>query len=58
MTDMFNWIVNQNGKAFVKSGSDNVPVFGVINPTGQPYLRALNNGAWTDDLLNLPVFTE
>ena len=53
---MFDWIVNKKGKAYVKIGNDNIPVFGAIAPNGQYYIRSLENGTWTDRILSLPSF--
>ena len=53
---LVDWIDNKNGKAFVGSGNDRVPV-GVITPqSGQAYLRTYADGKWTNNLVNLPTF--
>jgi|GEM_PF-1453552 len=57
---MYDWIVNKKGKAFIRDSQGNqVFIFGAIsNTTGQQYLRAAQDGRWTDDLLseNIPAF--
>ncbi|GAA2568906.1 DUF3892 domain-containing protein [Microbacterium binotii] len=48
--------VDDNGKAYVGSGSSRVSV-GVVKPQyGQPYLRTYADGEWTNNLLSLPTF--
>jgi len=50
---MFDWIVNKNGKAYIKKEEKTILVYGANSPNGQ-YIRALDNGEWVDDLLDLP----
>lgn len=52
---MFDWIVNKQGRAFVKIGDKTVFVLGANSPTGQ-YIRSVEGGKWTDELLKLPEF--
>ncbi|MGN7964915.1 DUF3892 domain-containing protein [Microbacterium sp. 22179] len=48
--------VDDNGKAYVGSGSSRVSV-GVVKPQqGQPFLRTYADGKWTNNLVNLPTF--
>lgn len=53
--DMYDWIVGQNGKAYVRNINTNDPVyiFGAIAPNGKKYIRTAENGQWTDLLIDL-----
>lgn len=51
---MFDWVVNKKGRAYLNINGVIIPVFGAISPTGQAYLRCLQNNSWTDELLDLP----
>lgn len=49
------WI-DDNGKAYVGTGTSEVPV-GVMRPQGHtPYLRTYADGQWNNNLLSLPPF--
>lgn len=52
---MFDWIVNKQGKAFVKKGDNYIPVLGANSQIG-PYIRCAIDGEWTDDLLGVNDF--
>lgn len=53
---LVEWIDNENGKAYVGSGSQRVNV-GTVHPQGgTPYLRTYADGEWTNNLLALPRF--
>jgi len=56
---MFDWIVNKQGKAYIVS-TDNkrIFVYGAKNPSGQDYIRSIEEGKWTDKLLELEEFQE
>ncbi|TFB18210.1 DUF3892 domain-containing protein [Microbacterium sp. 3H14] len=48
--------VEDDGKAYVGSGSGRSLV-GVVKPSnGQPYLRTYADGQWNNNLLSLPTF--
>jgi hypothetical protein len=48
--------VDDNGSAYVGSGSQQVEV-GTVHPSGSaPYLRTLADGTWSNNLLSLPTF--
>jgi hypothetical protein len=51
---MFDWIVNQKGRASVRRKRDTnlVSVFGANASTGG-YIRCAENGKWTNDLLEV-----
>jgi hypothetical protein len=52
---MFDWIVNKKGRAFVKlEDGVLVNVYGTITASGQQYIRCLDKGEWTNQLLKLP----
>lgn len=47
--------VDDNGRAYVGSGTSRVSV-GVMKPQyGQPYLRTYADGKWTNNLVDLPT---
>ena len=50
--EVYDWIKNKGGKAYVVSGSNRVAV-GVVNAT-PPYIRTFADGVYTDNLLALP----
>ncbi len=51
---MFDWIVNKKGRAYIKKNDGKVVfIFGANAPTGQ-YIRSVEDGKWTDELLSLP----
>lgn len=53
---LVNWLDNNNGIAYVGSGSDRVNV-GVVHPqSGQSYVRTYADRKWTNNLLELPTF--
>lgn len=55
LPNMYDWIVNKKGQAYIRDTAGNqIAVFGAVSPNGQTYLRAVKNGAWSDDLLTLP----
>lgn len=56
LAGMFDWIVNKKGQAYVKKsdGGIAIPVFGAVAPTGQQYIRCINNNTWSNELLDLP----
>lgn len=55
---MVDWIDNQNGTAKVRggNGASDIPV-GTVHPAGRAaYLRTYADGAWTNNLLELPTY--
>lgn len=53
--DMYDWIKNKGGVAFVRDRSGNtVRVETAISPSGTKYVRTYADGIWTDNLLSLP----
>jgi hypothetical protein len=53
---LVDWIDNEDGKAYVGSGSQRVSV-GTVHPQGgTPYLRTYSDGEWTNNFLALPSF--
>ena len=55
---MFDWIVNNKGVAYIRADENkDIFVFGANSLAGK-YIRALEDGKWTDSLLKLPDFTK
>ena len=53
--EMYNWIEQEKGEAYVKDADGNVAyVGGAISASGNPYVRTYANQKWTDNLLSLP----
>lgn len=52
-----DWLgASGENRAVVVVGSERVALAVAGEPNQAPYLRARRDGAWTDDLLNLPRF--
>jgi len=52
---MYDWIKDQGGQAFVRDGRGNSAQVGtVVSPNGTKYVRTYADGKWTDNLLALP----
>lgn len=54
---MFDWIVNKKGTAYISKNEEVIIVLGAESPAGR-YIRAVKEGKWTNDLLDLEGFTE
>ncbi|OGG61304.1 hypothetical protein A3C87_03810 [Candidatus Kaiserbacteria bacterium RIFCSPHIGHO2_02_FULL_49_34] len=54
--NMFDWIVNKKGIAYVEDRGNKIPVYGAVTPDGKKYIRTVRDNAWTDELLNLDGF--
>lgn len=55
---IYNWIVNQKGSAYIRKETGvNVFLFGASTSNNDHYVRTLDNGTWTNDLLSLPVIS-
>lgn len=53
--DMYDFVEKQGGQAFVRDGFGNVAyVHGAISASGNPYVRTVSDGKWTNNLLSLP----
>jgi hypothetical protein len=52
---MYDWIVNKKGTAYVMTKPDNKKVFvyGAVAANGQKYIRTVEDGRWTDLLIQL-----
>ncbi len=51
---MYDWIVNNQGKAFVKKANgERAYVFGAISSDGKKYIRTAENKIWTNELMEL-----
>jgi len=51
---IYDWIKNQNVKAYVRDGDGNTAWVGTAETAaGTKYLRTYSNGVWTDNLLSL-----
>jgi len=52
---MYDWVVNKNGKAYVKDAQGNVAyLIGAISPRGNKYVKTVADETKTDNLLKLP----
>ncbi len=51
--DMYNWIVNQKGQAYINVGGQTARLFGALSQTGEQYIQAAKDGKWVNDLLEL-----
>ena len=52
---MHDWIVNQGGQAYVEDSLGNTAYLqGAVSPAGNPFVRTVTDGKWTDNLLALP----
>jgi hypothetical protein len=52
--EMYDWVVNQNGKAYVKDAQGNVAyLIGAISPRGNKYVKTVADETKTDNLLKL-----
>jgi hypothetical protein len=53
--DMFNWIKEKGGEAYVNNGDGNISIVGTATTArGTKYVRTYANGVWNDNLLQLP----
>lgn len=51
---MYDWVVNKGGKAYIRNSQGIlIYLFGALTPSGTPYLRAVHDKKWTDDLIKL-----
>jgi len=56
--EMYDWIQNQGGQAYVKDNLGNVVSVGTAETAGgTKYVRTYADGKWTDNLLALPECT-
>ena len=53
--EMYDWVVNQKGQAYVKDAMGNVAsLIGAISPRGTKYVKTVADETKTDNLLQLP----
>jgi hypothetical protein len=53
--DMYNWIKEKGGQAYVMSPGGSTSVVGTaMTSRGTKYVRTYSNGVWDDNLLSLP----
>jgi hypothetical protein len=53
--DMYDFLVNKNGQAYVRDSRGNIAYLqGAVSGSGNPYVRTVTDGKWTDNLLALP----
>lgn len=53
--EMYNWIKDHNGYAYVRDGAGNtVRVGTAVSSQGTKYVRTYRDKVWTDNLLALP----
>lgn len=57
LSNMYDWIVNKEGKAYVTKDGRPIYIFGATTAAGEPFLRTAENQQWTDDLINLPAIS-
>lgn len=52
--EMYDWVVNKNGKAYVKDSQGNVAyLIGATSPKGNKYVKTVADETKTDNLLKL-----
>ncbi|MEP6911859.1 MAG: DUF3892 domain-containing protein [bacterium] len=52
--EMYDWVVNKKGKAYVKDSQGNVAyLIGAISPRGNKYVKTVSDETKTDNLLKL-----
>ena len=53
--EMYDWVVNKNGRAYVKDAQGNVAyLVGAISPRSNKYVKTVADETKTDNLLKLP----
>jgi hypothetical protein len=52
--EMYDWIVNKGGYAYVQSGLSKTKLIGAISPRGTRYVKTEANETEKDNLLKLP----
>ena len=52
---LIKWIKNNNGQAYVVDGNGDRLWVAVVE-ADPPYLQTQKDGAWTDNLLGLPIY--
>lgn len=53
--DLYNWIKNQGGQAYVKDAYGNIAYVGTaVTSSGTQFVRTYADKTWTDNLLSLP----
>jgi hypothetical protein len=53
--EMYDWVVNEQGQAFVKDALGNVAyLIGAISPRGNKYVKTVADETKADNLLQLP----
>ena len=53
--EMYDWVKNQSGDAYVRDGSGNTVRAGTAESSrGTKYVRTYRDNTWTDNLLALP----
>ena len=52
---MYDWIVNKKGQAYIKNAAgETIYIFGAVDKeSGQTYIRAAENGMWSNALIDL-----
>ena len=52
--EMYDWIKDKNGEAYVSDGVRAVPVLTYISLNGTKCIRTYSDGRWGNNLLSLP----
>lgn len=51
---MYDYVVNQGGEAYVANGSSRAPLSGAVSARGTRYVKTVANSTERDNLLELP----
>lgn len=51
---MYDWVENKNGHAYVQSGASKARLIGAVSPRGTRYVKTVANSTEQDNLLKLP----
>lgn len=52
--EMYDFVVNENGEAYVAAGLTRAGLIGAISPRGTRYVKTVANNTERDNLLELP----
>jgi len=52
--EMYDWIKDKKGEAYVSDGVKSVPVGTYVSTNGTKCIRTYADGQWTNNLLSLP----
>jgi hypothetical protein len=52
--EMYDWVVNKKGEAYVTAGGARARLIGQVSPRGTRFLKTVADGTDRDNLLKLP----